>query len=35
MRNKRLIIALVAAVAFGLVAAVSVSRYLVERPGLH
>ena len=30
MRNKRLIIALFAAVAFGLIAAVSVSRYLAS-----
>ena len=30
MRNKRLIIAVLAAVAFGLVAAVSVSRYLAN-----
>src|SRR5690349_14411189 len=30
MRNKRLIIALLAAVAFGLIAAISVSRYLAN-----
>ena len=30
MRNKRLIIAMLAAVAFGLIAAVSVSRYLAS-----
>ncbi len=30
MRNKRLIIALFAAVAFGLIAAISVSRYLAS-----
>ena len=30
MRNKRLIIALLAAITFGLVAAVSVSRYLAS-----